>query len=93
MASSDQQERWRPGRAAPISRPQWSVSLSVPPRLTRFASTMPLGSVGFENQRDANGDWLIWLPRDVLAKLKALRGPGEDYSAAILRVAEATAGR
>jgi hypothetical protein len=58
-----------------------------------IASTMPLGSVGFENARAPNGDWLIWLPHDVLAKLKALRGPGEDYSDAILRVAEAHAGR
>ena len=41
-----------------------------------LAATLPIGSVGFENERDANGNWLIWLPRDVLAKLKALRGPG-----------------
>jgi hypothetical protein len=39
-----------------------------------------LGSVGFENQRDANGDWFIWLDHAALAKLKALRGPGESYS-------------
>jgi hypothetical protein len=58
-----------------------------------IASTMPLGSVGFENQRAPNGDWFIWLPHDAIAKLKALRGPGEDYSDAILRVAEAHAGR
>ena len=53
---------------------------------------MPLGSVGFENKRDANGDWFIWIPHDALAKLNHMRGPGEDYSDVILRLAEATTG-
>ncbi len=53
-----------------------------------IASTMPLGSVGFENKRAANGDVYVWLPADVIARLKAMRGPGGSYSDAIMRVVE-----
>jgi hypothetical protein len=58
-----------------------------------IAATMPLGSVGFDAQTNEQGERLIWLPREVLAKLTAMRGAGEDYSTVILRVAEAHAGR
>jgi hypothetical protein len=59
-----------------------------------IASTMPIGSVGYEGQTNEKGERMIWLPPDVLAKLKALRGPGEDYSTVILRLsADATAAR
>ena len=47
---------------------------------------MPIGSVGFENELDAEGNRLIWLPHDVLAKLNALRGRGQSYSDVILRL-------
>lgn len=46
-------------------------------------------TVGFENKSAANGDWFIWLDHSTVAKLKALRGPGESYSDVILRVAAA----
>jgi hypothetical protein len=70
------------------------VRLSInPAAFDAIAATMPLGSAGFENARDSNGDWLIWLPHDVLAKLNRLRGPGESYSDAILALAEASADR
>jgi hypothetical protein len=49
--------------------------------------------VSFENKRAPNGDWFIWLPHDVLAKLKALRGPGDSYSEVIVALAEAHEGR
>jgi predicted CopG family antitoxin len=35
----------------------------------------------------------IWLDPGVLAKLKALRGPGESYSDVILRLAKGDAGK
>jgi hypothetical protein len=57
-----------------------------------IAATLP-GNVGFENKRALNGDWFIWLPHDVLAKLNSTRAPGESYSQAILALAEATEGR
>jgi hypothetical protein len=53
-----------------------------------IASTMLLGSVSFENKRAENGDWFIWIPRDVLARLNHLREPGDSYSDVILRVVE-----
>jgi hypothetical protein len=64
------------------------VRISISPAaFDAIASTLP-GNVGFENARDTNGDWFIWLPYDVLAKLNRLRGPGESYSDVILTIAE-----
>jgi hypothetical protein len=53
-----------------------------------IVATMAFGTVNYEVQTDANGDRLIWLDPGVVAKLKALRGPGESYSYVILRLAE-----
>ena len=39
--------------------------------------------------RAENGDIYIWLDPGVVAKLKALRGPGESYSDVIIRLVEA----
>jgi hypothetical protein len=58
-----------------------------------IARTLPFGDVNYENQLDEHGQRLIWLPRDVLDKLRSLRGPGEDYSDVILRVAAESAER
>jgi hypothetical protein len=55
-----------------------------------IAATLPLGSISFESEVDDNGDRLIWLPRSVVDRLKAIRGPGESYSDVILRVAKAS---
>jgi hypothetical protein len=49
--------------------------------------TMPFGSVNFEAGVDANGERCIWLPREVVDRLRALRGPGESFSDVILRLA------
>jgi hypothetical protein len=54
-----------------------------------IAATLPFGRVGYENEVDANGARLIWLPPDFIAKLRYLRGPGESYSDVILRLGEA----
>ena len=53
-----------------------------------IASTMPLGSVGYEAEVGANGERLIWLAPNVVDRLTALRGPGESYSDVILRLAK-----
>lgn len=68
------------------------ISIS-PAAFDAIASTMPLGTVGFDAEANERGERMIWLPLDVLAKLKALRGPGDSYSDAIITLAEATAGR
>jgi hypothetical protein len=53
-----------------------------------IAETIPVGSVGYEPQSNEKGERLIWLPPDVLAKLKALRGPGDSFSDVILALAK-----
>jgi hypothetical protein len=52
-----------------------------------IAKALPLGSVGYENATNEKGERLIWLDPAVLARLKAMRGPGESYSDMILRLA------
>jgi predicted CopG family antitoxin len=37
---------------------------------------------------DVHAERLIWLEPHVLAKLRALRGPGESYSDVILKLAK-----
>ena len=57
-----------------------------------IASTMPLGSVGYENDANERGERLIWLALNVVDRLRALRGPGESYSDVILRLAKDSLG-
>jgi hypothetical protein len=52
------------------------------------ASTLPLGSVGFEREAAAKGERLVWLTASVVDRLAALRGPGESYSDVIMRLVE-----
>ena len=47
-----------------------------------------LGTVGVENAVNERGERLIWLDHPVVARLRAMRGPGESYSDVILRIAE-----
>jgi hypothetical protein len=52
-----------------------------------IASTLPLGSVGYENEANERGERLIWLEPNVVNRLRAVRGPDESYSDVILRLA------
>jgi hypothetical protein len=52
-----------------------------------IATTLPLGSVGYENEINERGEKLIWLGRAVVARLRAVRGPGESWSDIIMRIA------
>jgi hypothetical protein len=52
-----------------------------------IASTLPLGSVGYENATNERGERLVWLAPAVVNRLRAMRGPGETYSDAIMRIA------
>jgi len=58
-----------------------------------IATTLPLGSMGYEKQPSADGQVFIWLERRALDHLDALRQPGEGYSDVILRMAEIEASR
>jgi hypothetical protein len=59
----------------------------TPTAYAAIAATLALGTVAVEPGRAQGGGMYIWLDPGVAAKLKALRGPGEDYSDVILRVA------
>jgi hypothetical protein len=48
---------------------------------------LPLGSVGYEPEPNERGERLIWLEAAMADRLGAMRRPGEDYSAVILRIA------
>jgi hypothetical protein len=52
-----------------------------------IAKTLPLGSVGYENEFNEKGERLIWLEPNVIDRLRSLRGPNETYSDVILRLA------
>ena len=56
-----------------------------------IASTLPLGSVGYENAVNERGEKLIWLDHAVIARLRATRGSGESFSDVILRLVESGA--
>ena len=57
----------------------------TPAAFEAIAATLPLGSVGYE--ADDHGQRLIWLEDAMADRLGAMRRPGEDYSAVILRIA------
>jgi hypothetical protein len=52
-------------------------------------TTLPLGSVGYENKTDEQGQRLR-LDRSVVDRLRSLCGPGESHSKVILRLAKET---
>jgi len=43
-----------------------------------IASTLPLGSVGYENEVNERGECYVWLDPNVVNRLRAMRGPGES---------------
>jgi hypothetical protein len=49
---------------------------------------MPRGS--YKAETNEKGERLIWLPRAVLDRLKAMREAGESYSEVIVRLAADT---
>jgi hypothetical protein len=53
-----------------------------------IAATLPLGSVGYENETNERGERYVWLDHAVVARLRAMRGPGESYSDVIPRLIE-----
>jgi hypothetical protein len=60
----------------------------TPAAFDAVVATLALGTVAVEPERAQGGSVHIWLDPRVLARLKALRGPGESYSDVILRVAK-----
>ena len=60
----------------------------TPAAFEAIAATLPLGSLGYEAQLDAQGQRLIWVEAAAVDRLAALRGAGESYSDVILRLVE-----
>jgi len=58
----------------------------TPAAFEAIAATLPLGSVAYEPQLDAQDQRLIWLESAIVDQLRAMRGPGESYSDVILRL-------
>jgi hypothetical protein len=52
-----------------------------------IARTLPVGSVGYEAEPDAEGEMHIWIDDRQADRLAAMRGPGESYSEVVLRLA------
>ena len=52
-----------------------------------IATTLPLGSVGYENEVNERGERLIWLDPAVVSRLRAMRVHGESFRDVILRLA------
>ena len=48
----------------------------TPAAFAAIAATLALGTVAVEPERDEDGNVHIWLDPGILARLKALRGPG-----------------
>ena len=64
------------------------LSISSADAFNAIASTLPFGSVAVEPERAPDGGVGIWLDPGVVAKLRALRGPGESFSDVILALAK-----
>jgi hypothetical protein len=54
-----------------------------------YAAIAPtlLAESAVESELAADREYRLWLPRDVVNQLRAIRGPGESYSDVILRLA------
>jgi hypothetical protein len=52
-----------------------------------IAATLPLGSVGYENEVNERGERKIWLDPAVVTRSRAMRGHGEYFRDLILRLA------
>ena len=55
-----------------------------------IAATLPLGSLSYENAFNERGERYVWLPPNVVDRLRAQHRPGESYSKVILRMAKGT---
>jgi hypothetical protein len=61
--------------------------------LTRIVATLPIGTVALEpNTAGQRMIYWVWVERAVVDKLARLRGPGETFSHAIMRLAAAERG-
>ncbi len=55
---------------------------------TAIVSTLPATGSIAETKVAPDREYGVWLPRDVVSRLRDLRQPGESFSSVILRLAE-----
>lgn len=55
---------------------------------TAIVSTLPASGSLTETKVAPDHEYGVWLPRDVVSRLRDLRQPGESFSSVILRLAE-----
>jgi hypothetical protein len=67
------------------------VTIPISAAFASIAATLPKGSKA-EARPDGKGAYLVTLDRNVLDRLRALRGPGEPYSDVIVRLPGGMAG-
>jgi len=75
---------------APLLKPRVSAlhRIAVSPRAYRaIKATLPAGSVVYPPERNAKGQYLLWLTEAEANRLAALRRRGESYSDAVIRLA------
>jgi len=58
-----------------------------PAAFDAICATLPVGSVAVEAEANERGERLIWLEDAMADRLGAMRGPGESFSDAIIRIA------
>ena len=80
-----------PAAALPLALTMIRISITSA-AFEAIAATLPLGCVGYEPQRTAEGGYFIWIGRTWLNKLEALRQPGEGLSETIIRLVAMEAG-
>jgi hypothetical protein len=73
------------------SRHDWRCAFHDPRHrfgqsIRRDRPTLPAGSV--EQEIVPDGEYRVWLARDVVNRLRALREPGETFSDVILRLCQ-----
>jgi hypothetical protein len=64
-----------------------SRMIRIPISPAAYAAIAGTLSAGVERQRAENGDIYVWFDPGIVAKLKAMQGPGETYNDVILRLA------
>ena len=67
--------------------------IAVSPRAYRaIKASLPAGSVVYPPERNARGQYLLWLSEPEANRLAALRRRGESYGDAVIRLAKEARG-
>lgn len=86
MISASDMEELRAFEQKPLRDGRARISISSA-AFDAISAALPFGSVGYDAEIAAKGQWLIWLDNDTAEALGELRRSGESYSDVILRVA------